>query len=290
MEIVVGKKSGFCYGVNNAIENANKYLSKSKDTVYCLGEIVHNQIVIDDLEAKGLKFIEDIKETKGKTIIRAHGIKKEIYEEAQEKGIELIDFTCPNVLKIHNKAQEYAKKGYYIILVGKKNHPETVGTISFCGENSSILSTIEEVEDVISKVKKSNFKKILILSQTTYSLKLFETIIKKIKEIISDDLELEIKNTICLATEERQKETEEIARKVDCMIVVGDKKSSNTTKLYEIACENCKNVIFTEDKKGINQEQLLQFKKIGIVAGASTPQEAINDIVHTLQEKKGEKN
>ncbi len=286
MEIKIGRTSGFCYGVKNAIENSIKELEKTKENIYCLGELVHNKQVIEELENKGLIFIEDIKDSAGKTIIRAHGVKKDIYEEAKRRNIELIDLTCPNVLKIHNIAQEYAQNDYYIILIGKKDHPEIIGTYSFCGKYSTIISNVEEVEKEIEYLKKSKLKKLLIISQTTYNLKVFEAIVKEIKEKLPNNITVDVKNTICLATELRQKETDEISKQVDLMIIVGGKNSSNTNKLYDISCKNCKNVIFVESGKDIEKEKICGFEKIGIMAGASTPRKSVDEIVKLL--KRGE--
>lgn len=285
MDIVLGKKSGFCYGVQNAVEKANEEVTKSEEPIYCLGELVHNRTVTQDLENKGLIFIDDIKEVKGKTIVRAHGIAKEVYEEAKKSNIELIDLTCPNVLKLHDIAKKYSENGYYIFLIGKKDHPENIGTISFCGDNSNIISNIEEVEEAINEFEKTNIKKLLVISQTTFSLIKFDEIVENINNNISNDVKLEIKNTICLATELRQKETEEISKQVDVMIVVGGKNSSNTTKLYEICLKNCENVIHIEDEKELDVETILQYQKVGIVAGASTPKASIDKVINLLKNK-----
>lgn len=285
MEIILGKKSGFCYGVQNAVEKAEIEVINSKETIYCLGELVHNKTVTSNLENKGLVFIENLEQAKGKTIIRAHGIEKEVYEDAKKRNVELIDLTCPNVLKIHNLANEYSKKGYYILLVGKKGHPETIGTISFCGKNSKIISDLDEVEQVIIDIEKANFKKVLVISQTTYSLKKFDDIVNEISNNISKDIQLEVMNTICLATELRQKETDEISKQADIMIVVGGKNSSNTTKLYEICLRNCKNVIHIEDEKELKLDEISKYNKVGIVAGASTPKSIIDNVVNLLKMK-----
>lgn len=285
MEIILGKKSGFCYGVQNAVEKAETEVMNSKETIYCLGELVHNKTVTSNLENKGLVFIENLEQAKGKTIIRAHGIEKEIYEDAKKRNIELIDLTCPNVLKIHDLANEYSKKGYYIILIGKKGHPETIGTISFCGENSKIISDLDEVEQLIIDIERANFKKVLVISQTTYSLKKFDDIVNEISNNISKDIQLEVKNTICLATELRQKETDEISKQADIMIVIGGKNSSNTTKLYEICLRNCKKVIHIEDEKEIELDEISKYNKVGIVAGASTPKSTIENVVNLLKMK-----
>lgn len=286
MEIKIGKTSGFCYGVKNAVEKAETEISQNSETIYCLGELVHNKNVTGRLKEKGLRFIEDINESNGKTIIRAHGVKKEIYEQAKNKNIELVDLTCPNVLKIHKLAQKYASEDYYIFFIGEKNHPEVIGTYSFCGLNSIIISNIEEVEKAIDELNKSNLKKLLIISQTTYNLKKYEEIVRNIKEQINENIKIEERCTICNATELRQKETEELSKEVDLMIIVGGKKSSNTNKLYDISCKNCNNVIFAENEKDIEKEKISGFEKIGIMAGASTPKESIEEIVRLLNNEK----
>ena len=130
MEVIVGKTAGFCFGVKRAVEGSEKIIENTQEDVYCLGEIVHNRDVVEGLKAKGLKFIYNIQESKCKTIIRAHGVTKEVYEYAKQNEIELIDYTCPNVLKIHDIAKEYKQKGYFICLCGSKTHPENIGTLS----------------------------------------------------------------------------------------------------------------------------------------------------------------
>ena len=283
MEIQVGKTSGFCYGVKNAVDKTNDILEKEKNkTIYCLGELVHNKTIINELKEKGLKFINNIEQADSMTIIRAHGIAKEVYEKAKKRNIDLIDLTCPSVLKIHKIAQEYASKDYYIFLVGKKEHPEIIGTYSFCGKNSYIISGIEDVENAIENLENSKLNKVLIIVQTTYSTKVFNEIVEEIKERIAKDILIEVKNTICRATELRQEETKELSKKVDLMIIVGGKNSSNTNKLYDLAQKNCKNAIFVESKEDLDKEKVLQFDKIGIMAGASTPQKNIDEIIEIL--------
>lgn len=284
MEIILGKTSGFCHGVRNAVDNAKKEIEQSKETVYCLGELVHNKHVTNSLKEKGLIFIENIEEAKGKTIIRAHGVTKETYKKAQKLGIELKDLTCPKVLKIHDIAEEYSKNGYYIFLVGEENHPEIIGTFSFCGENSTIIEKISDLEQSIERINEKQFKKVLLIAQTTFNLRKFEEIAERLKKELKA-IELKIMNTICLATELRQKETEELSQKVDLMLIIGGRKSSNTNKLYEISSKNCKNVIFAENIDDIDLNFVRQFEKIGVMAGASTPRQSIDDIVNFIKQE-----
>lgn len=283
MDIVLGKTAGFCYGVRNAVQNAEAKLKKYKK-VSCLGELVHNGQVIRKLEKLGLRIVERVEDSNNKVIIRAHGIAKEIYHKAQKLNIEVFDFTCPNVLKIHKIADEHAKNGYYIFLIGGKNHPESIGTISFCGNNSYLIETEEEIDEAIKTLKESNIKKLLIIVQTTFSLEKFNSYVDKIKEKIDASIELEVKNTICNATRIRQEETSEISKNVQCMIIIGGKNSSNTKKLYDIAKENCKNTIIVETKDELNTNAVKRFDKIGIMAGASTPDESIEEVIKAIKD------
>lgn len=283
MKILIGKNAGFCYGVKRAVEGAEDVLSKNNNKAFCLGELVHNKEVIKDLESKGITFIEELEADLSNVIIRAHGIPKNIYEYMEINNINYFDYTCPNVLNIHKIASEYAQNGYFIFLLGDSKHPENLGTISFCGKNSLILENKEEVLEAIKKFQKSKLKKLVVIEQTTFSVKHFEDIVNSIKNLIGKDSELVIKNTICNATEIRQKETEELSKKVQYMIIIGGKNSSNTKKLYDIAANNCKNTICIENKNELNVEEVKKFDVIGIMAGASTPQSSIDDVKNILE-------
>lgn len=281
MKIIIGKTAGFCFGVKNAVTKTEEELDKN-GSVYCLGELVHNNQVTDKLTSKGVKFIENIEEAKDRVIIRSHGVKKQMYDKAKELNINLIDLTCPKVLHIHKITEEYSTKGYFIFLIGKEEHPEMIGTISFCGENYYIIENEDEILKAIDKFEKSNMKNALIISQTTFSLEKFNSIVEKIKANIKAE-KLEIKNTICSATKQRQEETAEIAKQVDTMIIVGGKHSSNSSKLYELSKKYCESVIFVETEEEIDENILKTSNTVGIMAGASTPQESIHKIVEKLK-------
>ena len=282
MEIIIGKTSGFCHGVKNAVIKAKKELEQSKEKVYCLGELVHNKDVIITLQKKGLIFIDKLEEAKGKTIIRAHGTTKETYKKAKELKLELKDLTCPKVLKIHDIAEEYSKNGYYIFLVGIKNHPETIGNFSFCGENSSLIENICDLEQEVTKFQKTKIKKALLISQTTFNLRKFEEITETLRKMLEDE-ELKVINTICLSTELRQKETENLSQNVDLMLIIGGKNSSNTKKLFDIASKHCDDTICIETYKEIEEEDFNKYNKIGIMAGASTPEKSIEDVKEIIK-------
>ena len=281
MEIIIGKTAGFCYGVKRAVEGSLKETSDKQ--IYCLGELVHNKQVMKEIEKQGIKLIEDINEVpnNSKVIIRAHGVVKEIYEIAKEKNIELVDYTCPNVLKIHEVASKYKNENYYIFVIGNKTHPETIGTISYCGNNYSCIETEDDINDSIESLKESKIKDLLIIVQTTFSEAKFKLIKEKIEETIND-INIVVKNTICAATSTRQKETENLSKEVDCMIIIGGKNSSNTKKLYELTEKNCQKAIAIETKEELNKEELINYQKIGIMAGASTPKKNIDEVAELL--------
>lgn len=282
MEIIIGNSAGFCYGVRRAVEGVENELCKMNyKKVYCLGELVHNQDVIKNLEEKGLIVVQDIKEIQEKEdsicIIRAHGEKKETYEIAKKNSIKLVDYTCPNVLKNHKLIEEYTNNKYYAILFGNKNHPENIGTLSYGNYNRICVETEDELEDAIYDIKAKKIKKVFAFAQTTFSMEKFKIFSKIIEqELKSENTEVKILNTICNATEIRQMETKELSNRVDVMIILGGKNSSNTKKLYDIAKENCENHILVENLKEIDFKKLEEkgFKTVGIMAGASTPHSA----------------
>ena len=283
MDVIIGKTIGFCFGVKRAIEGAKEILKDSDEPVYCLGELVHNREVIKDLENKGLNFIDTIFQSKGKTIIRAHGVPKQVYEVAVQAGIKLIDYTCPKVLQIHDIVYEYANKGYFILLCGTKQHPEIIGTLSFCGENVLVIENEEDALKSVDIIEKLNIDKCLLITQTTFSLEKFFIIREIIGNELPKNIHLVEKNTICQTTELRQKETEQIAKKVQYMIVIGGKNSSNTKKLYEISNKYCGNSVCIQNKSELPIEEIKKYQTIGVMAGASTPEESINEILEVLK-------
>lgn len=288
MKIIVGKTAGFCYGVKRAVDGCIEQIEKNENKkIYCLGELVHNKKVVESLKNKGIEFVEDINQIKGeksKVIIRAHGVEKNTYKKADDMGIEVIDYTCPNVLKIHKIVQEYKQQGYYIFLIGTENHPEVIGITSYCGQEYTLITNEEDIEGAIQNLQKSNIKKLLVISQTTYSTKKFDIIKNIIQEKVINNIEIVIKNTICLATETRQKETKELSSKVDAMVIIGGKNSSNTKKIYDVALENCKNTVCIETNQEIDKQRYEGIDSIGIMAGASTPQNSIDEVIKALSE------
>lgn len=282
MKITIGKTSGFCNGVENTVKRAENALGNEK--VYCLGEIVHNERVIHDLEANGMITINKIEDApnNSKVIIRAHGELKETYDKAKEKNIEILDLTCGKIKAIRVKISKKIED-HYIIIIGKKNHPESLGVLSFSGDNSNIIEDKEDINEIIDKVNNSLLNKIYIVSQTTFNSDKFDELISIIKNKTTK--EVIVDKTICDATSKRQNETRELSKIVDTMIIVGGKKSSNTKELEIIAKENCDNVILIQEKNDLNNNQIVG-EHIGIMAGASTPTIVVEEIIEELKQEK----
>lgn len=278
------KRQVSAFGVKRAIIETQKNL-RNNENIYCLGELVHNPNVIKKLKSNGLIVKQEIKQIPigEKAIIRAHGVPKCIYEQASKRQIELIDLTCPKVIAIHQKVEEYTSKGYTIIYIAEKGHPESIGTLGFAQDNIIIAETKEEIIQAVKQVKKANIKKVVVLSQTTFSVQKFNEYIKIIEESFMQKIDLTIIKTICNATQLRQTETLEIAKKVEMMIIIGGRKSSNTNKLYEIAKMESQNAMFVETFDDLYINYIRRFKKVGVMAGASTPPNMIQKIVEILK-------
>ena len=284
MEVVLGKTSGFCNGVVRAVEETKKILEESNN-IYCLGDLVHNEQIISEIKSQGLKIIDNIEEAPdfSTVIIRAHGVQKNIYVKAKERHITLVDLTCPKVLKIHKEVEKYAKEGYYIFFIAEKKHPETVGTISFCGKDSYIIQDLEDINSGIKNLKNSKKQKLLVIAQTTFSFSKFDEIVNQISFKVPENVSIKINKTICNATNVRQSETYKLSKQVDCMIIIGGKKSSNTRKLYEISRKNCRKTFFIQNKEDLNVQEINMYEKVGVMAGASTPRESIEEVINKIK-------
>ena len=285
MEIRIGNNAGFCFGVKRAVEGSIAEVSNSNQKVYCLGELVHNNEVINRIREAGITIvssIDEINEENVKLIIRAHGVDKKLYEQAKERNIEIIDFTCPLVARIHNIAEKYKNESYYIFLIGNRVHPEIIGTASHCGEHYFIIESEMQIDEAVNSFLSSNIQNLLVISQTTYSETKFERIIQDIRSKLTSSVNLVVKNTICNATSIRQKEVQTLSKEVELMIIIGGKNSSNTKKLYELSKENT-NAIMIENAKELDKVQIKQYERVGIMAGTSTPQDSIDRVVEFLK-------
>lgn len=276
MEIIIAKSAGFCFGVNRAIETVYNELKKGKICTY--GSIIHNKEVINDLQQKGVQIIEDIDNIEqGQTvIIRSHGVGPQIYKSLEQKNIKYVDCTCPFVKKIHNIVKKNYEMGNNIIIIGDRFHPEILGINSWCDNNGIIIE--DEAQALNQNLQN---KKYIVVSQTTFSKQGFNNIISILK---SRNIDFELYNTICNATDERQSEAIEISKKVNIMLVIGDKKSSNTQKLYNICKQNCEKTYYIETIKDLQLNISRTNDKIGITAGASTPSAIIKEVIMTMNE------
>ncbi len=275
MEIMLAKTAGFCPGVKRAVEAV--YGNIGKEKMYTYGPIIHNKIVTDDLEERGVKAINSLDEAEeGATIvIRSHGVPPEVYEETEKRGFKYIDLTCGYVKKIHNIVRDNYNEGRSIIIVGSSVHPEVVGINGYC-KNTALI--IDKPEDLKNLDKNGRYA---LVSQTTFSLELFE----EITAAVPEGTDIKIFNTICSATAARQREAVEIAKKADCMIVLGDKNSSNTQKLFRISEKNCKNTFLFEKIYTKQLKCLKKNGKIGVTAGASTPPGIIEEAIKTMSDE-----
>ncbi len=277
MEVIVAKTAGFCFGVERAVEKVYEQIERKDKTVYTYGPIIHNEEVVKDLEEKGVKVIhseEELQEIHDAVIvIRSHGVGKRVYDIMEANGIEIVDATCPFVKKIHKIAREQNEAGRRLIIIGNESHPEVEGIKGWGDDNTLVVETPEQV--VTLPVLKG--EKLCIVSQTTFNYKKFQDLVEKFSKTRYDILVL---NTICNATQERQVEARRIASKVDAMIVIGGRNSSNTQKLYEICQRECKNTYYIQTLGDLDPECVNSVRSVGITAGASTPNQIIEE-VHT---------
>ncbi len=272
MEIVVAKNSGFCPGVKKAVDTAFAYAGKNA-CVY--GELIHNEKIISDLKKSGVETIENVSEINGRTvIIRAHGVKKSFYEYAKENGINIVDCTCSFVKKIHDLVETYYNKGYKIVVLGEAGHPEIVGTNGWCNDTALITKDFDEIEALLDE-------KLCIVAQTTFSNEKYEEISKKIKTL--SNKKVEIFKTICYTTMVRQEEVGILARETDAVIVIGGAHSGNTARLYELAGKYNQNVFKISNSFELDKDKIKKFRKVGIVLGASTPSEQLQEVIQTME-------
>lgn len=284
INIEVGKKAGFCGGVSLCVKKLEE-LTDKYNNLYCLGDVVHNPQVIEHFKNKSLNIVDNINDVAGdKLVIRAHGAPKEIYDIAEDKNIKVYDLTCPKVLSIRKIVQKYINDDTFIVLIAQKNHPEAIGTISFCGNNSCIVENLKELNNFVDNIKADkNIKNIVLIAQTTFNEKLFLEYSESLKKEIGNDINIVINNTVCNATSVRQKEVELLAKNKDCMIIIGGKKSSNTKKLYDISLKFCDNTILIENVEELDIHKIKQYSNFGITAGASTPDDDIEKVVEKIK-------
>jgi len=279
MRVKLAEHSGFCFGVKEALKLAEQTIEENKGNdikIYTCGPLIHNKTVTDELQDKGIGIVnspEDAEEG-SIVIVRSHGEPEEFYSRAKARSIQIIDATCPFVKRIQKLVREAKNNGYHIVVIGDRTHPEVIGINGWCDNEASVVSSLEDAERILSD-------RLFIVAQTTITAELFNEIVsvfeEKTKEII-------VHNTICHATEERQKSCMETAIDSDLMVIIGGSDSSNSKKLYEIAKKYCRNTYFIENKESLPLKEVEKCNRIGIAAGASTPERIIKEVIATMSE------
>ena len=280
MKVIKAKTAGFCFGVKRAVDTVYEQVDTCNGPIYTYGPIIHNEEVVKDLENKGvvvLRTEEDLDNIfEGTVIIRSHGVEKRIYDKLETKGIRIVDATCPFVKKIHNIVQKESAAGKYILIIGNPDHPEVIGIRGWAGEHAEVIQNADDIE----KIDFSKKEKICVVSQTTFNYNKFKDLVEIIKKKSYD---ISVLNTICNATKERQTEARRIAESVDAMIVIGDKHSSNTQKLFEICRKACNNTYYIQTLDDLDLNQLGSVETVGITAGASTPNNIIEEVQNNVR-------
>jgi 4-hydroxy-3-methylbut-2-enyl diphosphate reductase len=274
LEIKVAKKAGFCFGVKRAIDITFDLAKEGDDGIYTYGPLIHNPQVVDELNRKGVKTVDDLTSPDITTIIiRTHGVSPEVYAETSKMGYNVIDATCPFVKKAQNYAQILKDEGYQVLIIGDQQHPEVQGLIGFASGDALVVNSADHLPELKKKVG--------IIVQTTQS---FDTFKKIVLQVIGSAREVKIYNTICDFTAQRVQETKELAKKVGLIIIVGGKNSANTNQLVTLSQEFCDKVYHIETAKEIRKTWFKGVEKVGITGGASTPQWIIDDVVNKIRE------
>ena len=277
MNVQVAKSAGFCFGVKRAVNLVYDEITKENNKpIYTYGPIIHNDEVVKDMEKNGVIVIKSLDElashTKGIIIIRSHGISRKEYEIIENSGYTIKDATCPFVKKIHTLAQKHTSEGEYLIIIGNSTHPEVQGIKGWVvGDMVSVVGNVNDIENLDIP----ETKKVCIVSQTTFNYNKFQELV----EIIAKKgYDINVLNTICNATEERQTEARKIASESDAMIVIGDSNSSNTQKLFEICKKECENTYYIQTNRDMDYDKIKSVNNVGITAGASTPNNIIEEV------------
>ena len=275
MKITVAKSAGFCFGVQRAVDSVYKELEENSGKIYTFGPIIHNEQVVEDLNKRGIEVIDTVERLKkikeGTVVIRSHGVAKEIYDILEQQKLKMVDATCPFVKKIHNIVLDESNNGKTIIIIGNDNHPEVEGIKGWVNGEVIVINKEEQIE----KLSLPEQTKACIVSQTTFNHNKFKYLVEIIRK---KGYDITVVNTICNATHVRQVEAQKISSKVDGMIVIGGKNSSNTQKLYDICRNECENTFYVQTVKDLNLHELKSLKSIGITAGASTPKKIIEEV------------
>jgi len=275
MRVIVAEKAGFCMGVRNALDKALAAAESSSGEVYTLGPLIHNERVVQTLERRGVRCRKDLAGvTHGKVVIRAHGTTREKRAELESRGLEVVEGTCPHVLRSQRLAAEWSGKGYFVVIAGDKDHAEVVGLMGHCTNGCAVVSHAAEVDGLRLP------EKVCIIAQTTFNESLLGEIASRVKLLRP---EAQVLPTICRATAERQEEVVRLSREVEAVVVVGDKGSANTRRLAEVASATGKPTFLVEGAEDLDAEALSRYSVVGVTAGASTPSWVIQSVVEQLE-------
>jgi 4-hydroxy-3-methylbut-2-enyl diphosphate reductase len=277
MEIYLADKAGFCFGVKRAINTA--FAAAGKGTVYCLGPLIHNPQEVERLRQAGVRTVEDFSTLSPGDflIIRSHGVPPLVLAEARDKGLRIIDLTCPFVGKAQRDAELLHKEGYQVIVIGEKRHPEVQSILGYAGDNSVVVETAEDADGMKFQ------SRLGVVAQTTQSYGNFSEIVLKLLRLSK---ELKVFNTICHSTKERQDAARVLAGQVDVMLVVGGRNSANTSRLVSVCQQEGKATYHIEVADEIRSEWLKGAAKVGVTAGASTPDWVLEGVLKILQSGK----
>lgn len=274
MEVKLAKTAGFCFGVKRAMDKVYEQIEKG-EKIYTYGPLIHNESVVADLEKKGVTVIENVKALKeikeGSVVIRSHGVSKEIYDILDKQNLKCIDATCPFVKKIHQIVEKESGKGKQIIIIGNDSHPEVEGIKGWCKNKAIVIESTVQAQKLVLPEN----QKVCTVSQTTFNYNKFQELVEI---IFKKGYDINVVNTICNATEERQTEAAAIAEEADAMIVIGGTHSSNTRKLFEICREKCENTFYIQTLDDLKTELPEEVRLVGITAGASTPNNIIEEV------------
>ena len=284
MEVILAEKAGFCFGVKRAVDTAFEQADKASNAVFTFGPIIHNEDVTEKLALKGVNVINSIEELdklpkNSSIIIRSHGVGEDIFESIKSRGFSIVDATCPFVNNIHKIVRERSEAGDEILIIGNPGHAEVEGTIGWSRRKPYVINSVEDIEALPDSLKNAS---ITVVAQTTYSLKKFQELVAELQDRYYN---VNVCKTICNATEERQKEAQRLASSVDSMIVIGGKNSSNTQKLYEISKQQCNNTYYIQTLVDLDLTVFESASRVGITAGASTPNYIIKEVQDSMSEK-----
>ena len=280
MEIRLAKTAGFCFGVERAVERVESLLREGKEPLYTYGPIIHNEQVVDGFAARGVRVLHSLEEAaaapRGTLVIRSHGVSRREQEQMEALGFAVEDATCPFVKKIHNLVRQAAEEGRTVIITGDPRHPEVEAIVGWCEKKPFVIGEEEEIPALPADTP------LLLVSQTTFLAEKFQKLVEKIKRKYYN---VAVVNTICNATQRRQREAEELAAGADVMIVIGGKQSSNTAKLVEICEAHCANTCFVQSAQDLTEQGFGPIRVVGITAGASTPKKTIEEVQNFVRSK-----